>query len=190
MCLARRYHVTFPVFAKVDVNGPGALSCACLPQPCLSEHCMTSVLALPLETVQALRVLDDTSAGMLKPNQSLCAPTPLIFQGGMCLGLGAGAHPVFTFLKSILGSGTADAADWNFNKVGRAVLGGSCLFSARRMHNPSTRAASSTTGHADVSFPAVNTRLQALLRRALLRRPSPRMRLKVQEVRCCSCVGL
>ncbi|KAK9846345.1 hypothetical protein WJX81_001989 [Elliptochloris bilobata] len=44
-----RYNVTFPVFAKVDVNGPAA-------------------------------------------------------------------HPVFTFLKGVLGPGAADAADWNFNK--------------------------------------------------------------------------
>lgn len=47
---ARRYHVTFPVFAKVDVNGPSA-------------------------------------------------------------------HPVFNFLKTVLGPGAGDAADWNFNKV-------------------------------------------------------------------------
>ncbi len=47
---ARRYHVTFPVFAKVDVNGPSA-------------------------------------------------------------------HPVFKFLKTVLGPGAGDAADWNFNKA-------------------------------------------------------------------------
>ena len=46
----RRYHITFPVFAKVDVNGPAA-------------------------------------------------------------------HPVFNFLKGVLGPGVAQAADWNFNKA-------------------------------------------------------------------------
>lgn len=39
----------------------------------------------------------------------------------MRLWLLAGAHPVFTFLKSVLGPGAADAADWNFNKVCSAL---------------------------------------------------------------------
>ena len=52
LSVVHRYDITFPVFAKVDVNGPAA-------------------------------------------------------------------HPVFNFLKGVLGPGAAEAADWNFNKARR-----------------------------------------------------------------------